>query len=261
MCDLVRTKGYVQGYLSPFNGPAPENRKISPVRFWEVVKKSSVIVLPEMEVLKPVWNPKVSGVGHPIPSLPFPTTCFEVLNQCLYYNPPNIGSFSVGCWLLDEITPDNFEVFLLVKSGDEEFVTRTHSGATFFKDYVLTIINSFSEIVSRCRSGSVNIKESIRIGSKTPKELHKIRRIVIVHPNPQKTIQKYNGIPIDWSHRWSVRGHWRKVRGLGKDRNDDYSVSGYTWVHDHIRGPEKKPLIKKTRVVDGFQSTGAGPRN
>jgi hypothetical protein len=57
------------------------------------------------------------------------------------------------------------------------------------------------------------------------------------------------GKGIEWSHRWSVRGHWRTVPGLGKNREGQYSVTGHTWVSEHEKGPEDAPLITKTRLV------------
>lgn len=42
----------------------------------------------------------------------------------------------------------------------------------------------------------------------------------------------------EWSHRWMVKGHWRKL------------ASGrITWVRGHIRGPGDKPLVLKNDIV------------
>ena len=54
---------------------------------------------------------------------------------------------------------------------------------------------------------------------------------------------------IEWSHRWSVRGHWRDHGGIGKDRDDNYCIEGKTWVKSHAKGPEDKLVIKKQRLV------------
>jgi hypothetical protein len=53
---------------------------------------------------------------------------------------------------------------------------------------------------------------------------------------------------IDWSHRWEVRGHWRKVSGIGKDSTGEYCVNGFTWVKDQERGKQGVPVTKKTRI-------------
>ncbi len=43
---------------------------------------------------------------------------------------------------------------------------------------------------------------------------------------------------LEYSHAFKVRGHWRRidVKSIGKDRNGDYKIEGFTWVIDHIRG-------------------------
>lgn len=48
-------------------------------------------------------------------------------------------------------------------------------------------------------------------------------------------------------HRFDVGGHWRQVRGLGKDREGNYVISGKTWVKNHVRGDGE--YIQKARVI------------
>lgn len=90
-------------------------------------------------------------------------------------------------------------------------------------------------------------------GKKKP---HQIRRIVrIVPKNNKKTIEPImNKGKIDFSHRWEVRGHWRRVSGLGKDREGNYEIRGLTWVKDCVKGPEELPIIQKLRWVPGQAS-------
>jgi len=102
------------------------------------------------------------------------------------------------------------------------------------------------------RVGFENTRQVIKIGSGKNKETHRIRKIVYVCP--KKEYEKQNeklGKQIDWSHRWLVRGHWRKCEGaLGKDREGLHCIPNYTWVVDHVKGPEDKILIAdKTRIV------------
>jgi len=54
---------------------------------------------------------------------------------------------------------------------------------------------------------------------------------------------------VNWSHRWEVRGHWRRVAGIGKDRDGNYLVKGFTWVSACTKGPEEKAVVKKLRLV------------
>lgn len=75
------------------------------------------------------------------------------------------------------------------------------------------------------------------------------KQLTIVSTNKYKYEAEKNFKSIDWSHRWEVRGHWRKIEGLGKDRADNYGVIGFTWVKCHSKGPENKPVIKKAYLV------------
>lgn len=109
---------------------------------------------------------------------------------------------------------------------------------------VLEYINSKSNI---CGQASVNIRIKSKEAGKN--KIKKIKKIVIVK-NKKNKMTSFGGSEIDWSHRWEVRGHWRSIRGVGKDRNGDYKISGLTWVKDFVKGPEDKIFVKKTRIVN-----------
>lgn len=51
------------------------------------------------------------------------------------------------------------------------------------------------------------------------------------------------GQPVDWSHRWVVRGHWRNqwLPRLQQHRA--------TWISEYVKGPEDKPLVVKDKVI------------
>lgn len=112
-----------------------------------------------------------------------------------------------------------------------------------------------SKLLKRLEKDVVGVETSagrkIKIGSGKDKRFWRPRPIV--HVSPKKSIQDmrpFEGAEIDWSHRWEVRGHWREVKGIGKNRDGEYKVTGFTWVMNHVRGPEDKPIIKKTYVVE-----------
>jgi hypothetical protein len=94
------------------------------------------------------------------------------------------------------------------------------------------------------------VNERLKIkGPDGRKELVKIKEVIHVRPRLEPAARGVYGGPLDYSHRWEVMGHWRKVEGIGKDRGGGYTVKGFTWVRDHVRGPESKPLVPKVRVV------------
>ncbi len=81
------------------------------------------------------------------------------------------------------------------------------------------------------------------------KKFHSIKDIVYVCPRKAKIKDSLIGQSIDWSHRWRVMGHWRKIDRIGKDRAGNYNINDFTWVKDYVKGLEKLPLIEKKRII------------
>ncbi len=99
--------------------------------------------------------------------------------------------------------------------------------------------------------GTVKVNERIKFKSDGAKESFKIKKVVYVFPGGKKSKEQAEKrfVSIDWSHQWAVRGHWRKINGIGKDRAGSYCMANFTWVEEHVKGPEDKPLIQKTRII------------
>lgn len=111
--------------------------------------------------------------------------------------------------------------------------------------YYAGILNS-----SESRFGTEVVSEKIKIGQGSNKRVHTIRKVVYVLPKSEVTSQAIEAKRnITWGHRWWIRGHWRSIDGIGKNRDGHYCVQGRTWVTEHVKGPEDLPLVNKTRVV------------
>lgn len=67
------------------------------------------------------------------------------------------------------------------------------------------------------------------------------------YPKQYKKIKPVGTLSFD--HSFSVRGHWRRVAEgtIGKNRNGEYTVEGFTWVKEHVRGEGE--LLRKLRVI------------
>lgn len=96
--------------------------------------------------------------------------------------------------------------------------------------------------------GSENVNIRFRIGHGENRQSGKIKSVIHVRLKNGKG-NYTSGTNVEWSHRWEVRGHWRKIQGVGKDREGTYNTQGFTWVMPHEKGPEEKDLVKKIRVV------------
>ena len=55
---------------------------------------------------------------------------------------------------------------------------------------------------------------------------------------------------LEYSYAFKVRGHWRRVgeKTLGKDRNGNYNVHGFTWVTEYTKGEGE--FAKRIRVIE-----------
>lgn len=134
------------------------------------------------------------------------------------------------------ITADNgADEVVLVKDDDHHFKV---------------VVQSYLDRLAKEKEGVQTVREKLKVGSGHAKRFHTIRRLIYVTPKKQtESLTRSVGKPIDWSQRWMVRGHWRKVPTIGKDREGQYCVEGFTWVTEFTKGPEHLPLIPKVRLV------------
>ena len=51
---------------------------------------------------------------------------------------------------------------------------------------------------------------------------------------------------VQWSHRWVVRGHWRRTPY--KDPESGETVYRHIYINPHIKGPDSAPLLIRDRV-------------
>lgn len=179
-------------------------------------------------------------------SAPFPVFSLECLNSPLYtYRDPKKDGLIIWCIMAVEVRPLEFDFYFLTGHEPSENVywSRNESQSKIAEIYVSAIKTKlvFSE----------SVDENLKLGGKERKtKTNTIRRIIrICEKREAASVKPEFSKEIDWSHRWLVRGHWRKTDALGKDRNGDYCVAGYTWVKDHEKGPQELPLIHKTRIL------------
>jgi hypothetical protein len=118
---------------------------------------------------------------------------------------------------------------------------------------MLSIVRSFLDRLSNEAAGQEKVTARIKVRSGGNKEIVKIKRLIHIAPKSQKASYEKGTREIEWSHRWFSRGHWRELpKGqLGKNRQGLYAELGRTWVTESIKGPERKDLIQKTRLIDG----------
>lgn len=227
------------------------------------------IIHPFKEVEQVVCN--LGEELDPLVSAPFSIFSLEAINNSIVkweFGNAVIGINSVIC---TETSPGEFEFYSLnnnfnketgvyVKSINVYRESDIHEKVgknkivylgTQYKDHLAGAIEKILKIINDSKShqwGSDPLKRSTSIVSS------RNGAIILhtpIHISSRENIRSNMECTrnIDWSHRWEVRGHWRKCATIGKDREGKYGVKGFTWVSSHERGPEDAPLIKKTRII------------
>jgi hypothetical protein len=142
-----------------------------------------------------------------------------------------------------------------------EFITEKNYDRHIFHPFLFELFQSLRQegkwgheaFKRKYKQGSGKNKEFIKINGIVHVKSKKSPKDTVVDPEAEKRI-------IDWSHRWEVMGHWRKVAGIGKDEMGKYGVKGFTWVRPHTKGPQEKELIKKIRLVDSQEGGNDGEK-
>lgn len=190
---------------------------------------------------------------------PFPVFSIECLNSPIEKFPLGElwGEEAYGntmCVLTVEFAPHEFGYYEYVEYYDKNGLQRT---GVWKANTSGKVVSAFLERLKREKVGMETTRQKIKIGNGSEKRIHRIRRII--HVCPKKYSDNYNtenSVSVNWSHRWEVRGHWVKLDPenglprLGKDRDGNYCIAGWTWRVHHTKGPEHLPLIKKTRIVE-----------
>lgn len=157
------------------------------------------------------------------------------------------------CFVVQEVWPGEYVFFSLCsyERNNERLFSVIYSDKRCRLYYILKRKTQqlIGDIQSHKNSiGIQKISERIKIRINGEKVIKKIKEVVICCENKRKDkYEKENSIEVNWSHRWEVRGHWRRIKGLGKNREGRYEVNNMTWVNPCVKGPESKNIVKKKR--------------
>jgi len=203
--------------------------------------------------------------GRPILDLPFQVCTFEMLDKPLRYFKVKDRYRLVMALLVSEVEPGIYDYFALegttedLEKGNIDLGLCYMPGTWKDQDALFEYHVIVRELVDQLRAsensiGTIKQKQHIKIGYGPTRRNYKVRELVFVTPTKMKSsASTIVGHTVDWSHRWEVRGHWKKVKGIGKNREGQYIVNKLTWVVPHEKGPDGKPVIKKQRLVNDVQ--------
>lgn len=151
---------------------------------------------------------------------------------------------------------------IFVSSPNNQYVKlpKSRSHPFFWEDYESRTRVCIGVIVRTCLTAFVlsnldifpvaeehQTKRTYRLGA-NKKRIEYINRVVVLKAPTKQQKALVTKKKLEFSHRFEVRGHWRKVNRFGHDQNGNL-IQGKTWVRPCIKGPETKPLVKKIRVI------------
>lgn len=250
MIEIAKRKGVVatsqDGRLARFPANTEFGRDLN---FWKVIEECHPFVFaPKNEApididddLKTLLGPDQRDLDAP-----FKVFSIEVAGQsiCVPRDHDKIQTY-VDCILVCELKPKEFVYFALCETRNGPETDRF----IFSSNAEGAIVEEFLKRLNREATGLEHVRERIKIGTGSDKKTVTFRKVVHVRPRKSTISDSLNSRQIDWTHRWAVRGHWRKTHGYGKDRDGNYCVEGMTWVSEYEKGPEDAPMVKKTRII------------
>ena len=192
-------------------------------------------------------DPDIMELGDRELSLPFPTISIEMLDGHITIpRPSDPIQIYIDCIFVHELEPNRYMILGLLNTNGKHEIVPIQDKST------LIIIENLLQRLKKENHGIEEVNKKIKIRmkrhGKNIKQNHTIRRIIHVCPG-RKEYNSYGTRKVEWNAAWVTMGHWRRVNGIGKDRQGSYNQKGYTWVKEHIKGDKSKGIIKKLRFV------------
>jgi hypothetical protein len=253
MVEAIRTKGILTGSHKLW---IPDQQSV----IWEYLEKSQPFVLSPAVIdhkLNSIPNDgrtlKLDKVNIEAP--PFPSLSIEAADGrglCTAHL-EGMGTIRPICIQIAEFSPGAyFNLWLCDEDRFGDVVLNFQPGASA----IANMTNALIDTINNNRTGYEVVRKTIKIGVGSEKRNRRIRRVIYISPKKIKEDSSLSGRNIEWTHRFLVRGHWRKIDTIGKNRDGEYVVPGYTWVSHHTRGDESLPLVKKIRLVKNDDHLG-----
>jgi len=189
-----------------------------------------------------------------VEAAPFESFCFERAHDKFLYTIEldkgrRMGSIAL---LARETSPNEYDFFHLVCEVNSPSYVVLYEAKGIGRDLSVKksqgLVNQYINLIHKETEGVEKVKQTFKIGPKADRQKRTIRRVIHIAPKKDYgEVVSAHGGAINWSHRFLVRGHWRKVDGLGKNRNGDYCIQNKTFVIPYEKG--QGDLVHKTRIV------------
>jgi hypothetical protein len=192
--------------------------------------------------------------GKAILSTPFKVWSYEMSDGYGIINPHKPENGAILCTVVKEIFPGKYE-FLVMYAGNEGFIVipcneKTKILGDLHEQFYIHCMDHTNMMLERLhdeRSGILKTRMREKFKYNGEKLIYKQNIVICISPKINENLSKnISPNPINWTHVWSVRGHWRKLENqesIGKDRLGCRTIKGYTWIDSFLKG-EGQELIK-----------------
>lgn len=184
-----------------------------------------------------------------IPALPFKLCSIELEGDGMIYANLTTGDFWISSYIVKEISPSKYHFYILASLDGIHTTAVVFSDSGFLNKRLVAITNSFIQRIATEKTGLCKCNEVVKLknSNKGIKNNHKIKSYLYV-TNNTNGVSAY-GHPVNFTHSFEVRGHWRKIKGIGLDRNGERNVTDATWIRPYVKGDLSQEVITKTRIV------------
>ncbi len=255
-----KSKSFLE-YLSANGAPAELQSILSGARVFHLDQSfvNSLAVLPGTERVLRAADTFEGGQRaydpgeHEDPvDLPFKTVIFDSDTGLTPGGPWAAESYAIA---IHETAPRDYQIWVWAASNDNEGVTAL--GSCHRDDVTYPIMTVMVQhICSGLRGKNISVAREtglrkIKIESDVKKTFYRPSHVTRVFAGKHTSFfpKPVYGTRIEWDFSFEVRGHWRHIPGIGKDRDGIYGVRGATWVIPHVRGNKDLDPSHQLRLV------------
>lgn len=187
-----------------------------------------------------------------IPALPFDICSIELekdgMIHCAGFGK---GDFWIASFIVKELEPGRYHFYALgsVDGVTLDAVIFTDSG--LFYNNLINVTETFIKRIATEKTGICKCNEKVKLKKfkNGLKNHYKIKDYLYVTKGVNSLEISGNGHSISFTHSFDVRGHWRKIKGIGINRTGQRIVKNSTWVRPYIKGDLTQPKVTKARIV------------
>jgi len=199
---------------------------------------------------------KGRGIKNPKLDLPFKVCSFELTgNHGVELQCPGRPKVIVWCLVAEELSPEKTIFYAVGDFGHGREVKWVHpddDGQSLW-EILAAHLFLFLEQIQDGQHGTSSPRRIFKWKEKGEKKQIRINQVIHIRPRESSSLSSLSSLSspgnVQWSHAFWVMGHWRTIKGIGKDREGVYRISGKTWVDAFVKQSELGDPVRKIRLL------------